>query len=95
MISLIGVSDYHVLTAENVGRTQKNGIAQILSSLKSFLGVHNGMTLRDGVFHTCSSSSSKRSLSSAASMLSAEVPSILTPISERCFVSLIAVCPPN
>ena len=45
---LIGVSDYHVLTAENVGRTHKNGIAQILSSLKSFLGVHNGMTCGTG-----------------------------------------------
>ncbi len=42
-----------------------------------------------------SKSSSKRSLSSAASILSAGVPNILTPFASKNLVSLIAVCPPN
>ena len=42
-----------------------------------------------------SRSSSKRSLSSAISMLSAEVPRILTPFLSRICVSFIAVWPPK
>ena len=37
---LIGVSNNHILTAENVGRTHKNRVAQLFSSLERFLCVH-------------------------------------------------------
>ena len=41
---LIGVCDYHILTAENVGRTHKNGVAEVFGSSKSFINVHYSMT---------------------------------------------------
>ena len=49
----------------------QNGIAQILRSLESFLGGHDGMPCGTRDAAASSSSSSKRSRSSAASMLSA------------------------
>ena len=38
--------DYHILTAENVGRTHKYGIAYPVGYLKGFFGSHYGKALR-------------------------------------------------
>ena len=40
------ICDSHVLTADNVGRTEKNGIFKLVCRSDSVLGVHNRLTLR-------------------------------------------------
>ena len=44
----VGVSDYHVLTAENIRRTEQHGIAKIIGSHKSLLCVHDCVSRRSG-----------------------------------------------